>query len=139
MSKFVHVDMPLNHLGADRLENTVAVLKRVLTRFDEGRATASMLLAAVVSAVLLAADALIKEIADGQLLLAWIAMWLVGFVALVLLAKPITRFARSLRTSLAAWKQERRAAEQDAELWNLAQHDAGVMADIRAAMARSAS
>jgi hypothetical protein len=138
MSKFVHIDMPLGHTGVDRLENAVATLKALPGRFDEARATASMLLAAVVSAVLLAADALIKEVTDGHLLLAWVAMWLVGFVALVLLAKPMTQFARGLRIRMALWKQERIAAAEDAKLWELALGDARVMSDIRAAMSRSA-
>jgi hypothetical protein len=136
MSKFVHVDMPLSHPGVERLENAVATFKTLPSRFDEARAAASMLLAAVVSALLLAANTLIKEVTDGHLLLAWVMLWLVGFVALVLLAKPMAQFARSLRTHLAAWKQAQRAAKQDARLWNLALGDARVMADIRAAMMR---
>jgi hypothetical protein len=137
MSKFVHVDMPLSHPGTERLENALAHLKSLPARFDRARATSSMLLAAVVSGVLLAADALIKEVTDGHLLLVWLATWIVGFMALVFLAKPISQLARSLRTSLANWKQERRAANQDARLWDLAKYDARVMADIRAAMGRS--
>jgi hypothetical protein len=136
MSKFVHIDMPQSHTGVDRLENAVATLKTLPSRFDKARATASMLLAAVVSALLLAADALIKEVTDGHLLLAWVMLWLVGFVALVLLAKPMTQFARGLRVRMAVWKQERRAAAQDAKLWELASSDARVMADIRMAMMR---
>jgi hypothetical protein len=138
MSKFVHVDMPLSHPGTERLENAFAYFKTLRTRFSEERAMASMLLAAVVSALLLAADQLIKEVHEGHLLLAWVALWLVGFVALVFLAKPIKQLSRSLRTSLANWKQERHAADQDAQLWELAKHDERVMADIRAAMGRSA-
>jgi hypothetical protein len=136
MSKFVHIDMPLSHPGAERLENAVAALKTLPGRFDEARATASMLLAAVVSALLLAADALIKEVTDGHLLLAWVMMWLVGFVALVLLAKPMAQFARGWRTRMAVWKQERMAAAQDAKLWEQALGDERVMSDIRMAMMR---
>jgi hypothetical protein len=138
MSKFVHVDMPLSHPGVERLENALATLKTLPGRFNEARATASMLLAAVVSAVLLAADALIKEVSDGHLLLAWVGMWLVGFVALVLLAKPITQFARGLRTRMAAWKQEpQHIAQQDPKLWALAKGDVWVMAAIHASTIRS--
>lgn len=64
-------------------------------------------------------------------------LWLVGFVALVLLSKPMTQFARGLRVRMALWKQDRITAAQDAKLWELAVGDARVMADIRAAMSRS--
>jgi hypothetical protein len=137
MSKFVHVDMPLSHPGAERLENALETLKTMPARISAERAMASMLLAAVVSAVLLAASSLIQEVTDGHLLLAWMALWLVGFVALILLAKPIKQLARSLRSGYAARKQAQHAAGQDARLWELAKHDRRVMEDIRAAMARS--
>ncbi len=139
MSKFVHIDMPVSHPGADRLENTVAVVKNLATRFDEARAMATMLLAAVVSAILLAADALIKEVSDGHLLMAWMALWLVGFSALVMLAQPIKAFVRSFRVRFAAWRQARHAAAQDAQLWDAALSDPRVMADIRAATSRTAA
>jgi hypothetical protein len=137
MSKFINIAMPQSHPGVDRLENAVATLKTLPSRLDEARVTASMLLAAVVSAVLLAADALIKEVADGHLLLAWMALWLVGFAALALLAKPVAQFARALRTQLTQWRKARLAAAQDEKLWELAKGDARVMAEIQAAMTRS--
>lgn len=137
MSKFVHIDMPASHAGADRLENTMVLLSKLSGRFDPTRSMAAMLFAAVVSAILLAANTLIAEIAEGHLLMAWIAMWTVGFAALVLLAKPILEFARSLRVSYAAWNERRHAAAQDAKYWQAASSDARVMAEIRAAMARA--
>jgi hypothetical protein len=139
MNKFVHVDMPLSHAGVDRFKSAMATLKTLPSRFDQARAIASMLLAGVVSALLLAADALIKEVTDGHLLLAWVMLWLVGFVALVLLAKPLAQLARKLGAFLEAWNEQRRAEAQDAKLWELARHDTRVMADIKSAMMRAAN
>ncbi len=137
MSKFVHIDLPTSHAGAERLENTLAVLENLSKRFDPTRSMAAMLFAAVVAAILLAANTLIAEISEGHLLLAWIAMWLICFAGLVLLAKPIGEFARSLRVSYAAWSKKRHTAAQDAKFWQAASSDARVMAEIRAAMARA--
>jgi hypothetical protein len=136
MTKFVHVDMPVSHPGTERLENAVATLQAAVSTFSAERAMASMLLAAVVSALLLAASALIQEVTDGHLLLAWMALWLVGFVALALLAKPTKRLAHGLRARWAASKQARFVASQDDRLWALAKQDRRVMEDIRAAMGR---
>ncbi len=138
MSKFVHIDMPVSHPGVDRLENTVAVLQSLSKRFDPSRAMATMLLAAIVSAILLAANALIKEVSDGHLLMAWIALWLVGFAALAMLSQPIRVFVRGFRVRYAIWSAKRLAAAQDAMMWEAALSDARVMSDLRAAMLRSA-
>jgi hypothetical protein len=136
MSKFVHIDMPLSHPGTERLENAYVTLKTLPSRISAERAMASMLLAAVVSALLIAATQLIEEVTDGHLLLAWMALWLLGFMALIFLATPIRQLARSLRAGYAASRQASKAADEEAQLWELAKHDRRVMEEIRAAMGR---
>jgi chromate transport protein ChrA len=137
MSKFIHLDVSTSHPGVERLENAIAFVASRRSRFNSSRALAAMLVAAVVAALLVVANQLIVTITDGHLFAAWIGLWAVGFAAMALLAKPAHRLAVLLRDAFAKWREVRRLAQQDAKLWDLASHDARVMADIRAAMSRS--
>ncbi len=137
MSKFVHLDHPAHHVGAERLENAVSYLKTRRFRLDSSRGLASLLLAAMVAALLVVANQVIETITDGHLFAAWIVLWAVGFAAMALLAEPASQLFRKLRGPWAAWRAERRAAAEDEKLWDLALHDERVMSDIRAAMSRA--
>jgi hypothetical protein len=138
MTSFVHTEFPTSHPGVERMENAVATAKAAAKNFDSGRGLATLLLAATVSALLVVANQVIEAWSDGHLLMAWIALWAVGFAALALLAGPARRFARSLRPGLVAWNAARKAQYEDRKLWELACQDARVMADISAAMSRQA-
>jgi hypothetical protein len=137
MTKFVHIDHSTQHLGVDRLENAVSYLKTSRLRLDSSRDLASLLLAAIVAALLVVANQVIDSITDGHLLAAWIGLWVVGFAAMALLAQPASLLIRKLRDSWSAWRAERRAIAENEKLWSLALHDRRVMAELQAAMARS--
>ena len=66
---------------------------------SSSKALAGMLLAAIVSAMVVAADALIDTYADGHLLMAWTALWAVGFAAMALFADTARTGACLLYTS----------------------------------------
>jgi hypothetical protein len=139
MTSFVHTQFPTSHPGVDRFESVVAATQTTLKSFDTGRGLATLLLAATVSALVVVANQVIEAWSDGHLLMAWIALWAVAFAALALLAGPARHFARSPRPSLAAWSAARKAQAEDRKLWELACHDARVMSEISAAMARQAA
>lgn len=98
---------------------------------------AGMLVAAVLAAVLVVADQLIQTWADGHLLLIWVALWTVVFVALAWLAPVLRRSVGVVSARLSLMAQARAAQRADAALWRHAQTDARMMGDLQSAMDRS--
>jgi len=96
-----------------------------------------MLLAAIVSALVVAAEALIDAYADGHLLFAWSVLWAVGFASMALFADSARSGARSLLLTVAEWRVRRARQDADDALLAAAQHDPRIMADLRAAMERA--
>ncbi|MEP6791646.1 MAG: hypothetical protein ABI907_09760 [Ramlibacter sp.] len=139
MTSFVHVERPTDHPGVARAERVAQSVKQAAHNFDGGRGTAAFLLAAIVSALLVAANQVVDTWTEGHLLAAWIVMWAVGFAALALLAVPARNASVGIRKQLQAWAVERRQNAADEQLWSVALTDARVMADISRAMNAGAS
>jgi hypothetical protein len=134
MTNFAHVDYPTQHLGVVRAENAVASVKDMASRFDGTRGAASLLLAAVVSALLVVAHQVIDTWTEGHLLAAWMVLWVVAFAALALLTMPARRMAVALRTSFKAWAEKRARAAEDQRTWQVALKDPRIMAELNHAM-----
>ena len=136
MTTFVHVDQPMQHPGVARAEAVIDQLRSARKSFDGARGLAALLLGAVVSAVLVVADRIVVHMADGGLLVGWIVLWGLAFMALALLADT----GRSLAERAAAsWKRgvERRAlARADAQFMAYAQFDPRVMHELQVALTR---
>jgi hypothetical protein len=139
MTAFAHVDHPTEHLGVVRAERFVNEVKYAASRFNGARAAASLLLAAIVAALMVVANQVIDTWSEGHLLAAWIVMWAIAFASLALLASPAKRAVAAVRTGLRRWNASRIQAEEDRKLWEVALTDARVMADISRAMSASAS
>lgn len=139
MTSFAHVDYPSEHAGVVRAERAAQSLKQVARSFDGTRAGASLLLAAIVAALMVVASQVVDTWTEGHLLAAWIVMWAVAFAALALLAAPAKRAAAALRVGLQRWAAARKRAAEDDQLWQLALTDARVMADISRAMTADAT
>ncbi len=139
MTSFVHLEYPTQHPGVVRAERTAQAIKDVASRFDGARGAATLLLAAVVAALLVVANQVIETWTEGHLLAAWIVLWTIAFATLALLATPARRVVRRLRTGLKAWSAARQQAAADEQYWNAALSDARVMADISRAMSADAS
>ena len=139
MTSFVKPHFSTSHPGVERAESALLAVKSAARNFDSARSLATFLLAAVVAALLVVANQVIEAVTDGHLLMAWIALWLVAFAAIGLLAAPASRASRSLREAYAAWRVASRAAAADRKLWEAALYDARIMAEINAAMTRQAS
>lgn len=104
--------------------------------FNGTKGLSAMLLAAMVSALVVVADQLIDTWADGHLMVAWVALWLVGFTAIALFADAANKLASTAVAALEVQFQKMAKAQADAHLWRTAQSDPRVMADLDAARNR---
>jgi hypothetical protein len=138
MARFVQAQFPTQHAGVERFERAAETVKETARQFDSARGTATLLLAAIVSALLVVANELVETWTEGHLMAAWVATWAVGFAALALFAAPARRAGAALREVLKAWGASRKQAAEDRKLWDLALSDARVMADLSRAMSRDA-
>ncbi len=101
--------------------------------FHGTKGLSAMLLAAMVSALVVVADQLIETWADGHLMVAWVALWLVAFTAIALFADAAHKLAGFASNSLRIWLQEQEYADQ----WHRAQADPRLLADLEAARTRA--
>lgn len=138
MARFIQVSYPTEHAGITRVTRGFASMRAGLRKFDSSRGTATLLLAALVSALLVVANELVTTWTEGHLFAAWVVTWLIGFAALALFAAPARAFAERIRAAAKGWSASRRRAAEDEKLWNLALTDARVMADLSRAMSRDA-
>ena len=132
MTSFVHVAYSTEHPGVVRAERAAVAVKSLWRRARHG----SLLLAAVVSALLVVVDQVIDTWSDGHLLAAWILLWAVAFGSLALLAAPVREFAQRASGAFTRWNTARIRAADDRQLWALARTDARVMADLQCAITR---
>ena len=137
MTSFVHTNFRTNHPGVDRMESAYDAAKQLRRGYDSTRSLAAMLLAAIVAAMLVVADQVVGTWADGDLLAAWIAMWLVGFAALALFAGTARRVAIRAIAVADGWSRKVARRRADERMWAIAEKDTRVMADLQAAMSRS--
>ena len=137
MTSFVHTETPESHPGVERFEAALAAAGQIRRNFDGSRSLAALMLAAMVSALVVVADQLIDTWADGHLLAVWIALWLVGFCALALLADTARQISKRVMAGLNAWSRGIARDRADARLMVLARQDPRVMAEIGAAQSRA--
>lgn len=93
MASFIQPNHSARHLGVARLESTVGMMRR---GFDSTKGLSAMLLAALVSALVVVADQLIDTWADGHLMLAWVALWLVSFATLAVFSGAARQLAATV-------------------------------------------
>jgi hypothetical protein len=135
MTSFAHVTYPAEHPGVRRAERVVQAARALAKTTPAG---ASLLLAAIVAALLVVANQLVDTWTDGHLLAAWMVMWIVAFVALALFAAPVRRVSADLQLWLKNAAAKRRQVAEDAKLWQVALNDERVMADLSRAMSSAA-
>lgn len=114
------------HMGIERIRNSA-------------RNLSILLLAAVVAALVVAADQLINVWADEQLFMAWVVLWVVVFAGMALFADTARSLARRLATSLDSWSQTLAEARAEARLWEAARSDRRLMSELIAARTRQSS
>ena len=136
MTSFIQPSFPTRHRGVERAEAALQSARNLRGNVDSAKGLAAMLLAAIVSALLVVADQLLDSWADGHLMVAWVILWALGFVAIALLAGTVRRFSAKLVGSLDAWAARTAQARADERLWSLALKDARLMSDLQSALAR---
>lgn len=137
MTSFVHTTYSNVHPGVARAESVFAAARQLRRGFDSTKGLSTLLLAAIVAAMVVAADQLVDTWADGHLMTAWVILWAVAFGAIALFAGTALTLAAKAVQSLDAWSYRVAQARADQRLWNTAQHDPRVMADLQAAIQRS--
>jgi len=85
-SHFVHLEYPSIHPGVARAEQVVQNVRHMRASLNGPRSLSTLLLAAVVAAMVVVADQMMDTWADGHLLAAWVALWAVGVAAVGLFA-----------------------------------------------------
>ncbi len=136
MTSFIQLSYPTEHGGVVRIESALSALGALRRRFDSTKGLSAMLLAAMVSALLVVADQLIDTWADGHLLAAWIALWLIGFATIAIFAGAARKVAIAIVHSVKAGARRMAEKRADEQMWRLAQTDSRVMADLDALILR---
>lgn len=103
---------------------------------DGARSLATMLLAAVVAALVVIADRLISTWADGHLLLAWVILWVVVFAGTALFAGTARQLASRAVMALDGWSKSVADKRAEARLWEIAKADPRMMAELVSARQR---
>ena len=98
---------------------------------------AGVVLAALVAALLVAADQVIDLWTDGHLVLGWVALWTVAFGALAVLASPLRKLSVAASVAIMGWVQAYQARRLEEKMWEYAHHDPRIMLELQHAWARS--
>src|SRR4051812_33442703 len=119
-TSFAPVQFPTRRDGVERASRAMGRAKRAARSFDGGRATATLLLAAIVSALLVVANQVVDTWTEGHLLAAWIVLWTIAFAALALFAAPARSAAAVFGANYKAWNARRLQARSDEQYWQAA-------------------
>lgn len=136
MTSFVHLEYSNQHPGVARVESAIDAAQHLRRTFSGTRGLATLLVSAVAAAVMVVAYQLMDSVAEGHLLVMWVALWAAAFASLALFAGTARRSAAGLKSSLDGWSHSLAKARADERLWAMARKDIRVMADLQAAMTR---
>ena len=136
MINFVHASYPAQHSSVARIQSPAPAVRQPARGVENHKPLAALLLAAVVAALLAAANQMIDTWSDDHVLAAWVILWAIGFAALGLLAGTARRLASRVVARLDAWSYRVARARADARFLEAAQNDPRIMADLQAALSR---
>ena len=105
-------------------------------RGEASKTLAGVLLSAVLASLLVVADQVIENWADGHLLLGWVALWSLVFAGMAFCARPLRRASMAMAQVVDGWLLSARQSREEARMWDMASHDPRVLEEIHAAMAR---
>ncbi len=119
------------------MTDAVVALRALPARLPGMKGLPGVLVVGGVAAAIVVADQIVSAWADGHLLLAWVAMWVIVFTLLAVFSDGIHGWTGALRQRLdASIKAAARRAE-DRRTWAIAQTDPRLMADLHCAFARA--
>ena len=136
MTTFIQSNHSTRHVGAERFESAVGNAQHVGLSLTGTRGLATLLLSAIAAAVMVVAYQVMDSVAEGHVLVMWIALWAAAFAALALFAGAARNAAVSLKTGLDGWSHQMARARADQRLMDAAEKDPRVMAELRMAIDR---
>jgi hypothetical protein len=136
MTSFVNIEYPKDHAGVARVEAAIDSAQHIGRGLSGKRGLTTLLLSAMAAAVMVVAYEVMDTVAEGHLLVMWIALWAAAFVSLAVFAVPARNLASKVKVSLDDWSRALAEARADERLWAAAKSDARVMADLQAAIGR---
>lgn len=134
MSSFVNIKYSTRHPGAPRAESALDAAKQLHQGLFGTRGLATLLLSAMAAATMVVAYQVMDSVAEGHLLVLWIALWAVAFAALALFAGAARHLAARLKVGLDSWSLSLAQARADQRMWAMAKTDHRLMADLQAAI-----
>lgn len=117
-------------------EFSVATPQTTVVKGEASKTLAGVLLSAVMASLLVVADQVIDNWADGHLLLGWVALWSLVFAGLAFCARPLRRASIAVAGAMVGWFKAVAQGRQDARMWEYARMDPRVMDELRAAAKR---
>ena len=136
MTRFVNIEYAKDHPGVVRVESVIESAQHIGRGLSGKRGLATLLLSAMAAAVMVVAYEVMDSVAEGHLLVMWIALWAAAFVSLAVFAIPARNLATRLKVGLDDWSRALAEARADERLWAAVKTDARVMADLQAAASR---
>jgi hypothetical protein len=136
MTSFVNIKYSTQHPGVARAESAFGAVRQLAHAFTGTRGLATLLLSAIAAAVMVVAYQVMDSVTEGHLLVMWIGVWAIAFVALALFATAARNAAVSLKAGLDGWSRSLAEARADQRLWQAARNDPRVMADLQMAVLR---
>ena len=134
MTHFVQPDFPLAHAGAERFTRTLGWARHALARLGSPAAMASMLVAAGLSALIVVAEQVVSAWADGHLLAAWIALWLIVFGLMALFSDALRAWPLRWQARMLARHQAAAQRADDRRTWDAALDDPRLMTELDCAL-----
>jgi hypothetical protein len=136
MTSFVNTKYSTEHTGAARVESALHAAGQLRQGFSGTRGLAALLLSAIVASIMVVAYQVTDSVAEGHLLVIWMALWAVAFAGLALFAGTARNLAARTVAAMDAWSQTLAEARADIRMWEAARTDPRVMSDLRVAMTR---
>lgn len=136
MTSFVHLDYSTQHPGVARVESAIEAAQHLRRGFSGSRGLSTLLLSAMAAAVMVVAYQVMDSVAEGHMLVVWMALWAVAFMVLAVFASATRTLAVSIIGGLDSWSRAVADAKADQRLWAIARTDARVMNDLQSAMTR---
>ncbi len=136
MTSFVNTKYSTEHTGAARVESAMHAASQLRQGFSGTRGLATLLLSAIVASTMVVAYQVTDSVAEGHLLVIWMALWAVAFAGLALFAGTARNLAARTVAALDAWSHTLAQARADIRMWEMAKTDPRVMADLRVALDR---
>lgn len=130
MTRFIQPDFPLQHAGATRVTRLLNRARHAMRWLGSAAGMASLLVTAGLSALIVVVDQIVSAWADGHLLAAWIALWLIVFGLLAVFSDAIRAWPLRLQAHILARRKVAAQRAEDRRTWAAALADPRLMAEL---------